>query len=248
MATKKTFAEAHDSTHAPAAERGPTTEERFAAFSARYKWYFFAPVLVLIAVVIVIAVVSGQRTTMLEASVEAGRTARTLEELDEVARQYAGTFAGDRALVCAGDLLYDEGRYAEARGRYQAYLERDPDPALGMLARATIVQTYLDEHDYAGAIEACDDAFGRHERESIENQLSYYKAYAYEMSGDAQKATQEYAKITQVESGRAGANTAWSRPARKRLIDIGRTPAPTGRPPAPARKKPEKDVDTPGEG
>ena len=36
-------------------ERGPTTEERFAAFSARYKWYLFVPLLAAIVLALFVS-------------------------------------------------------------------------------------------------------------------------------------------------------------------------------------------------
>jgi len=233
---------AADREQADAAERGPTTEERFAAFSARYQWYFIAPLVVAVVVVIVLAVGSSHRTKHRRASIGAFESAGSIEEYDAVAREYPKSFVGGRALVEAGDLLYDQGRYAEARGRYEAYLETGPDPALAMLSWTAIVQTYIAEKDYAAGIAACEEALGSEEigakgRAVAERQLLYYTAYCYELSGDLENANVWYKKLVKSQEG----SNSWAMLADRRLEDVQR------RLKAPAEtepKNPEKDIDT----
>ncbi len=225
---------------APDEERGPTAEERFAAFSARYKWYLFVPLLAAIVLVVALAITSAHKRTLRRAVIEADRAARTVEDLDDMARRYRGTFLGDRALVRAADLLYDQGRYAEARRRYTAYLDTAPDPALGMPVRAALVQTYIAEHDYAAAIKACSDTLNQPGREFVEQQIIYYKAYALELSGDFEEAQNEYRKLTKAEP-QEGRNPRWAWLATEREQELNRKLKAQN-------KKPEKDVDTPGEG
>lgn len=225
------------------AERGPTTEERFAEFSARYQWHFIVPLLAAIVVVIVLAVGSSQRGKHRRASIAAFESAGSVEEYDAVAGEYGGTFVGARALVEAGDLLYEQGEYAEARRRYEAYLETDPDPALAMLAWTAIVQTYIADKDYAAGIKACEEALGSEQigpeaRESAERQIFYYTAYCYELSGDLGTAKQWYEKLTKGPE----AGGPWAMLADRRLDHVqGRLAAHKGTEP----KDPEKDIDTP---
>ena len=225
---------------APDEERGPTAEERFAAFSARYKWYLFVPLLAAIALVVALAITSAHKRTIRRGAIEADRTARTIEDLDDMARRYRGTFLGDRAHVRAADLLYDQGRYAEARRRYAAYLDTGPDPALGMPVRAALVQTYIAEHNYAAAVKACNDTLEQPGREFVEKQIIYYKAYALELSGDLEGAQNEYRKLTTAEP-KEGRNPTWAWLAAEREQELNRKLKAQN-------KKPEKDVDTPGEG
>lgn len=222
-------------------ERGPTTEERFAAFSARYKWYLFIPILAAIVLAIVLAIASAHKKTIRRAAIEADGAARAVEDLDAMARRYRGTFVGDRAHVRAADLLYDQGRYAEARERYTAYLDTGPDPALGMPVRAALVQTYIAEHDYAAAIKACDDTLDKPGREFVEQQVIYYKAYAFELSGDLEEAQNEYRKLLTGADPEQGRSPKWAWLAREREEELNRKLKAQS-------KKPEKDVDTPGEG
>ncbi len=245
MAKKTAVAAPHPGGKKPAAAevRGPTVEDRFAAFSARYKWHFFAPILVAIVAVTVLAIASAHRKSRERASLAASRAAGSIEELDAVALKYPGNFVGGRALVRAGDLLYGQGKYAEARAKYEAYLATKPDPVLGVLARTAIVQTYIAEQDYAGGIKACNEILGTEGRESVEMQAIYYKAYCYELSGDLKAAKVEYEKLTKGE--RQGGS--WSLLAGQRLEEVSRK-LDTGRNAVVGEKNPEKAVDTPGNG
>jgi len=224
----------------PQQDQTPTTEERFVEFSSRYKWHFFAPILAAIVIVIVLAVVSAQHKRHVNASIEAWRTAHSVEDLDTLAREYPGTFSGDRALVKAGGLLFDQGKFDEARAKYTAYLETKPEPMLGILARAAIVQTYIGEQDYDAAIKACDDALASEGREYVETQITYWKGYAYEQSGDLEKAKEEYGKILPTTEAQAKAGGPWITLATERARTVSRA--------LKAReKKPEIIVDTPTE-
>lgn len=206
---------------APAEERGPTTEQRFADFSARYKWYLFAPLLIAIVVVVVLAVGSSQHRKRRLASIEAYRAARRVEDLDAVAERYRGTFAGARAFVSAGDLLYKQRRYAEARERYEAYLATNPEPALGMPVRTTIVQTYIAQKDYSGAVAECQAILGAPGREYAETQAMYYRAYALELSGDLKGASDEYSKLLDAQK-QGGVSSRWGGLAQERLGEVVR--------------------------
>lgn len=225
-----------------AGERGPTTEERFAAFSARYQWYFIVPLVAAIVVVVVLAVGSNQRTKRRRASLAAFESAGSVEQYDAVAREYARSFVGGRALVEAGDLLYAQGHYAEARHRYEAYLKAKPDPELAMLAWTAIVQTYIGEGNYAAGIKACEQALGSEEigaegRQIAERQLFYYTAYCYELSGDLKNASEWYDKLLKGEE----AGGPWAMLADRRVDGVDRRlKAQKDNEP----KNPEKDIDT----
>lgn len=216
--------------------RRPTTEERFAEFSARYKWWVFVPILVGIVIVIVLAVSSGQRKKRLQASLDAYEAARTVEDYEAVAERFPGTFAGNRARARAGDLLLEQGKPAAARERYTAYLATNPDPALGMPVRTAVVQTYIAEENYAGAIEACNAILETPGRDVVEIQALYLRAYCYEMRGDLEAAKAEYLKVLQPREAQQGGG-AWIVLAGKRQRELERKLK---------EKKPEKDVDTPG--
>ncbi len=226
-----------------AAGQAPTTEERFAAFSARYQWHFIVPLVAAIVVVIVLAVGSSQRSKRRRASLAAFESAGSIEEYDAVAGKYGGSFVAARALVEAGDLLYEQGDYAEARRRYEAYLETDPDPALAILAWTAIVQTYIADKDYAAGIKACEEALGSEEigpeaRKIAQRQIFYYTAYCYELSGDLGTAREWYQKLTESQE-RGG---PWTMLADRRLDGVQHR---LDTQPDNAPKNPEKDIDTP---
>jgi tetratricopeptide (TPR) repeat protein len=181
---------------AQAEERRPTFEDRFAEFSARYKWYVFVPIAIAMVAVIVLAVVSGQHKRRARNALEAFGAARTAAEFNAVAKQYPRTFPGRNALVRAGDILYGQGEYAEARKHYEAYLNTDPDPVLAMPIWMAIVQTYVAEKDYAKGISTCDTILIQPGSEYVRMQALYYKGYCYEMSGDTERAMIEYGKVT----------------------------------------------------
>jgi tetratricopeptide (TPR) repeat protein len=219
---------------AAAEERRPTAEDRFAEFSARYKWYFFVPILIAVGAAIVLGIAAQHRRSHQRAARAAYQAAGTLEQFEAVAAKYPDSFVGRRALVKAGDLLYNQGKYAEARDKYAAYLATKPDPALGMPVRMAVVQTYIAEKDYAAAIGMCKEILGTKGREFVETQAIYYMGYCHELSGDLEAAKVEYQKIGSASETQG----AWSMLAQQRLDELTRRIA--------AReKKPQKDVDTP---
>ena len=218
--------------------RGPTAEDRFAAFSARYKWYFFVPILAGIVLAIILAIASDQRRRERLASIQTYDAARTVEDFDAVADDFPGTFLGRQALATAGDLLFEQRRYAQAREHYNAYLATAPEPALGAPVRTAIVQTYIAEADYLAAIDACNETLNAPGRDFVEMQTLYYRAYCYEMRGDLENAKAEYLKVTRAAEA-AGGMGVWYAPAQMRLATIERKLKATN-------KKPEKNLDTDG--
>jgi tetratricopeptide (TPR) repeat protein len=230
----------------PAEERGPRMEERFAAFSARYYRYFAVPIVAAIVVVIVLAIGSSQRVKRRRDSLAAFQRASTIAEFDAVARDYPRSFVGKRALAKAGDLLYEQGNYAEARRRYEAYLESTPDPALAVPVWTAVVQTYIAEEDYAGGIKTCEqilgsESLGARGRQMAERQVFYYTGYCYERSDDLSKAREWYNKLVTGEQP----GGAWGLLARQRLDAL---PAEPEVPANDEGKNPEKDVDRAGSG
>jgi tetratricopeptide (TPR) repeat protein len=199
-------------------ERQPTLEDRFAEFSSRYKWFVFVPLLIAIGIVVVLSIHAGQRKRHSRNALEAFDTARTAAAFDAVATRYPSTFAGRNALVQAAEMLYDQGKYAEARQRYQAYLDTDPDPLLAMPVWMALVQTYIAEKDYAKGISTCDAALAEPGSQYARMQARYYKGYCYEMSGDAEQAMIEYGKVAAPEQR----GQPWYGPAQDRLTELTR--------------------------
>jgi tetratricopeptide (TPR) repeat protein len=202
-------------------ERQPTLEDRFAEFSSRYKWFVFVPLLIAIGIVVVLSIHSGQRKRLARNALEAFDMARTAPAFDAVAAQYPNTFAGRSALVQAADMLYDQGKHAEARKRYQAYLDTDPDPLLGMPVWMAIVQTYIAEKDYAKGISTCNAVLAEPGSEYVRMQAHYYKGYCHEMSGNAEEAMVEYGKV----ASRDQQGGPWYGPAQARLTELQRKTA-----------------------
>jgi len=203
---------------AEAEERRPTLEDRFAEFSARYKWYVFVPILVGIVAVVVLTVHSETSKRQARNALEVFDAARTVADFDAVAKQYPRRFSGRMALVRAGELFFDQGKYAEARQRYQAYLDTDPDPLLAMPVWMALVQTYIAEKDYAKGVSTCDVVLAQPGNEYVRMQALYYKGYCYELNGDTELAMVEYGKVTSTDRQPG----PWYEPAGRRLADLRR--------------------------
>jgi tetratricopeptide (TPR) repeat protein len=187
----------------PAEERGPTIEDRFAEFSARYKWYFIVPLVLVIALMIALVIGSGRARIHRKAAMTALRTAKTAADYETVAAEYPATFSGRLALVRAGDQLFRDGKYADARAKYEAFLASRPDPLLGIPVRTGVIQTYIRQKDYTAAIEACDGLLEADGRQFAEHQAMYYKAYCYEQLGQLKDAETWYKKVAPLPTSRA---------------------------------------------
>jgi tetratricopeptide (TPR) repeat protein len=241
---KKTVAEATQKGAKAVApeERGPTIEDRFAEFSARYKWYFIAPIAAIIVVVIVLAIVSGHKHAQRKAALEALRTAKTTADYENVAKTYPGTFAGRQALVRAGEQLFREGKYAEARAEYESFLATRPDTLLAIPVRTAVVQTYIREGNYTAAIDACNALLDAEGRQYAERQAMFYIAFCYEKLGNDTEAKTWYEKVSPSPQNRW--DTAMERPwwalGWQRLNELRRRLEPKPRPPAEARVIPRQ--------
>ncbi|MBN1917403.1 MAG: tetratricopeptide repeat protein [Verrucomicrobia bacterium] len=190
-------------------ERGPSIEDRFAEFSARYKWYLFAPLGILIVLVIVLAIRSGQTNAQRRAAAAALRTARTAAEFESVTAKYPATFAGRLALVRAGDQLFREGKYPEARAKYTDFLAAKPDPLLAIPVRASVVQTCIREKDYTAAIAECDLLAEADGRDFALHQAMYFKGYCYEQLGRLDDAKIWYEKAAPRPQNQLGTQQAY---------------------------------------
>jgi len=223
MAKKTVADEAQKPAQQPTPEeRGPTIEDRFAEFSARYKWYFIAPLAVIVIAAVALVIASSRNRAQSNAAEAAFRTAKTTADYETVAAQYPGTVSGRLALVRAADQLFRDGKYAEARAKYEAFLATRPDPLLAAPVRASVIQTYIREKNYTAAIEACNALLNAEGRQFAERQAMYYEAYCYEQLGQLGEAQTWYGKVAPPATSRADpvAQRAWWRRGRERLSEV----------------------------
>ncbi|HEX3627969.1 MAG TPA: tetratricopeptide repeat protein [Verrucomicrobiae bacterium] len=59
----------------------------------------------------------------------------------DVAENYAGTPAGERALLQGATILFDQGKYTDAQGRFQRYLDEHPDDQFSALAALGVARS-----------------------------------------------------------------------------------------------------------
>lgn len=219
----------------PPEEQGPRLEDRVAEFSSRYKWLFIVPIAVLAIVTIAVAVVSGQKRSQRKAALQEFRSAKTADGYEAVAEQYPATIPGKQALVRAGDLLYNEGKYAEARANYEAYLATDPHPILAIPVRTDVVQTYIREKNYEAALKECNAILAAEGRQFAERQARYYAGYCSEKLGRTKEAREWYQKLTEIPEGRQLDRSIYMQPwrqmAQRRLSELppARGSSPSGR-------------------
>jgi TolA-binding protein len=71
-----------------------------------------------------------------------------------IANDYAGTAAGTRALLQGAAVLFGEGKYTEARGHFQRYLDEHPDDELSGIAALGVARCFDAEGKVNDAIGA----------------------------------------------------------------------------------------------
>jgi tetratricopeptide (TPR) repeat protein len=79
---------------------------------------------------------AGQALTML--MVKPPASGQSAEAFAQVASKYAGTAAGQRALLQAGAALFSAGKYADAQAQFQKFLDANPAGPLAATAQLGI--------------------------------------------------------------------------------------------------------------
>ncbi len=134
-------------------------------------------------------------TNVMAAPLSSGGQPESAEAYLKVAADRSGTGAGARALLAAGGVLFDQGKYAEAQTQFQKFSREYPDnpfrsQALLGVAAALDAQAKLDE-----AARAYKDLIDRHPGDVVVPQAKFALARIYESQNRFKEARDLYEDV-----------------------------------------------------
>jgi predicted negative regulator of RcsB-dependent stress response len=126
----------------------------------------------------------------------------------DIANQYEGTPAGTRALLQGAAVLFAEGKYTDAQGYFQRYLDEHPDDEFSAIAALGVARCLEAEgkiNDAMGAYQHVMNDFG--DAQCV-NQARYSKACLSMEQGHYQDAFQSFQQVIQADPYGALGNQA----------------------------------------
>ncbi len=126
---------------------------KYAAFFSKNKWRIAAGLGLVVGVLLVIGLVQSLRKRNRARAFEAHMEAKTAEDHKRVGENFAGTFYGSFSLIEAGNLLFEEEKYAEAKRLYLKFLRSYPKSRFRPWVYNLAGATFEAEEDYDEAIQ-----------------------------------------------------------------------------------------------
>ncbi len=157
---------------------------RYATFFSRNKWRIVGAVCLAVAVVMVIGLVQYSHKRNEAKAFEAHLKAETPKDYQRVAEEFPGTFQGGMSLIDAGTLLFEEGKFAEARKLYLRFLEENRESPMRAWANNLVGATFEAEKKYDRAIEYYRKAEAS---DWLKFQAKFNIGRCHELKGDAEE-------------------------------------------------------------
>jgi tetratricopeptide (TPR) repeat protein len=136
---------------------------------------------------------------------ERSTNATAAEPYLKVAADYAGTSAAARALLLAGGVLFDAGKYSEARRQFERFLADYSDYPLADQALIGVAKSYEAEGNLAEATTRYRDFVERHPTDSAVPDAKSALARVYLAQNKPELALQEYEDLL-----RSRNNDSWT--------------------------------------
>lgn len=222
---------------------------KYVTFLSRNKWRIIAGVCLVVAVVFVIGIIQVSRSRSEANALDAYLSADTAKAYRQVHNEYPRSFYGAVSLIEAGNLLYKEEKYSDARKEYLKFLESQPESRLRGSVWNLVGATLEAEQKYDEAVEY----YRRAEASPwAKLQAKLNLGRCHELKGDSEETLQGaleqyeiartyYRQLTETPSTPAeGASVAaWRRQAQERMEFL------RGKEQEAREKESEKKVDKP---
>jgi tetratricopeptide (TPR) repeat protein len=200
---------------------------KYVTFLSRNKWRIVAGVCFVLAVVVVIGIIQVSRSRSEAKALDAYLNADTAKDYREVHNDYPRSFYGVLSLIEAGNLLYKDGKYSDARREYLRFLEKQPESRLRGWVWNSVGATLEAERKYDEAVEY----YRRAEASPwAKLQAKLNLGRCHELKGDSEETLQRameqyeiartyYRQLTETPSapGEAASVAAWRRQAQERM-------------------------------
>ncbi len=141
----------------------------------------------------------------LPASAEESTNAATAEPYLKVANDYPGTSGGARALLMAGGILFDAGKFQEARKQFEQFMAQYPDYPLADQALLGVDTSYEAEGNLTEAASRYKDFVEHHPAASTLPQVKSALARVYLAQNKPELALQQYEDLE-----RSRNNDSWT--------------------------------------
>lgn len=155
----------------------------YATFLSRNKWRLAAGACLAVGLLLVIGLVQTLRKRKETKAFEAHLKAETAQEYRSVGEDFPGTFYGSVSLIEAGNSLFEEEKFAEARKLYRKYLSAYPKSRFRPWVHNLLGATFEAEKKY-------DEAIQRYRRAEaspwLKQQAKLNIGRCYEFKGDSE--------------------------------------------------------------
>jgi len=132
-----------------------------------------------------------------------------------LARDYDGTHAAARALLVAGGIYFDAGKFDQAQAAFDQFTREYPDDPLISQALVGVASSLEAQGKLADATSHFDDLVKRHQADSTTPQAKSALARLYEAQNKPELAMQYYEELA-----RANNNDTWSSEAGIQLQEL----------------------------
>jgi TolA-binding protein len=130
------------------------------------------------------------------------------EAYRKIADDYAGTSAGERALLMAGSRFFNDGKYAEAQAQFQEFLSRYQSSEFIGQALIGVAAALEAQGKTPEAIKAYKDIVDRHSTSSVMPQARLALGRLYEGQGNLTQAREVYQQLARPDYGSIGQEAA----------------------------------------
>lgn len=200
---------------------------KYVTFLSRNKWRIIAGICLAVAVFVVIGIIQLSRSRSEANALEAYLNAETAQEYRRVHDEYPRSFYGAVSLIEAGNLLYKEENYSDARSAYLTFLKEQPESRLRGSVWNLVGAALEAEQKYDEAVEY----YRRAEASPwAKFQAKLNLGRCHELKGDSEKTLQQameqyeiartyYRQLTETPStpGEGASVTAWRRQGEERM-------------------------------
>jgi predicted negative regulator of RcsB-dependent stress response len=133
-----------------------------------------------------------------------GQPPSSAQDVLKVASDYAGTDAGGRALLLAGERLFAGGKYAEAKDQFDKFLRDHKESAFAGQAMYGVAASLAAQNKTNEAIAAFKNIVDRQPNETVAMQAKLSLARLYESSGKLEQARDLYKELARPDLGMLG--------------------------------------------
>jgi tetratricopeptide (TPR) repeat protein len=158
-----------------------------------------------------------------------------------LARQYPGTRAAGRALLVAGGIYFDAGKFQDAQTTFEQFLHDYPEDILASQAQVGVASSLEAQGKLAEATSRYEDLVKRHQADSTSPQAKSALGRLYAAQNQPERAMQYYQELA-----RANNNDTWSAEAGIQIQELFNKYPQLRKAAAPSSSSPPGAISVPG--